>query len=168
VDSEQSYALDVPSTTVVPPELSSTARSLEQVLDHLRAGGHRVTTSRRELIRSLIEAGDHRTADELAADVQSRAPDVHISTIYRNLDELERLGVIEHAHLGHGAATYHLGAVAHGHLVCSECGTTIEVPDEWFHAFAKRAKAAHGFTVDPHHFAMIGRCAACASAMPHD
>ena len=60
----------------------------------------------------------HRTAEELGAEVQAIAPDVHMSTIYRNLDDLERLGVVVHAHLGHGPATYHLAAGAHGHFVC--------------------------------------------------
>jgi Fur family ferric uptake transcriptional regulator len=136
---------------------------VEQVLDLLRAEGHRITTPRRLLIQSLLDAGGHRTAEELAQAVQSRAPDVHLSTIYRNLEELERLGVIEHAHLGHGAATYHLAAVNHGHLVCGECDTVIEVPDELFSVLRDDASARFGFTIDPHHFAMLGLCAACAA-----
>ncbi len=66
----------------------------------LRESGGRVTTSRRILLRCLFEESPHRTAEELAAEVQRVAPDVHISTIYRNLEELERLGIIVHAHLG--------------------------------------------------------------------
>ena len=50
-----------------------------------------------------------------------------MSTIYRNLDDMERLGVVTHAHLGHGPAVYHLASTAHGHLVCEGCGTAIEV-----------------------------------------
>ena len=68
------------------------------------------------------------------------APEVHISTIYRNLDDLERLGVVVHAHLGHGPATYHLAAGAHGHFVCEECGAMIEAPDEIFGGLSRAAK----------------------------
>ena len=64
--------------------------------------------SRRLLVRCLFEASGHRTAEELAAEIQAHAPDVSISTVYRNLEELERLGVVVHSHLGHGPATYHL------------------------------------------------------------
>src|SRR5271168_3218916 len=95
--------------------------AVEDVLERLRSGGSRITTSRRLLVRTLIERGEHASAEELAALVQSEAPDVHLSTIYRNLEELERLGVVTHAHLGHGPATYHLSATAHGHLVCEQC-----------------------------------------------
>jgi Fur family ferric uptake transcriptional regulator len=144
---------------------SAVDSSVEVVLELLRSLGLRVTTPRRLLVRSLVEAGGHRTADELAATVQRRAPDVHLSTVYRNLEELDRLGVIEHAHLGHGAATYHLAATPHGHLVCSECGKTIEVPEASFLPLARRIKADFGFAIDPHHFAMIGRCADCDEVM---
>src|SRR5271156_5158875 len=99
---------------------------VEEVLDRLRESGGRATTSRRILLRCLFEKGPHRTAEELAEEVQRIAPDVHLSTIYRNLDELERLRVIVHAHLGHGPATYHLASETHGHLVCEACGREME------------------------------------------
>jgi Fur family ferric uptake transcriptional regulator len=137
------------------------ADSLESILEVLRQKGQRVTTPRRLLIASLIQAGGHRSAEELAAEVQAQAPDVHISTIYRNLEELQRLGVIEHVHLGHGAATYHLADLAHGHLVCSNCGAILEVPDEVFRSLARDVEGRFGFEIDPHHFAMVGLCAKC-------
>jgi len=135
--------------------------SVDQVLAELRASGARVTTARRQLLQALFDSSEHCTAEDLAAEVHRRAPDVHISTIYRNLDELERLGVIVHSHLGHGAATYHLASVAHSHFVCEVCGTAIEAPKAMFDALAEQARAVFGFVIDPRHFAVLGRCAAC-------
>jgi Fur family ferric uptake transcriptional regulator len=109
----------------------------------------------------LFGSTGHRTAEELAAEVQAEAPDIHLSTIYRNLEELERLGVVVHSHFGHGPATYHLAKSVHGHFVCEECGTLIEVPQSMFSGLAKEAATQFGFTIDPHHFAMLGRCADC-------
>jgi Fe2+ or Zn2+ uptake regulation protein len=137
---------------------------VEEVLGLLRADGGRITTSRRLLVRTLVERQEHATAEELASLVHSEAPDVHLSTIYRNLDELERLGVVSHAHLGHGAATYHLSTAAHGHLVCEECGGMLEAPDELFDDFAALVAERYSFLLDSHHFAVIGRCAACSEA----
>ncbi len=137
------------------------ATTVEGVLDIVRQQGGRVTSSRRLLLRALFDTSGHRTAEDLAAEVQLQAPDIHLSTIYRNLEELERLGVIVHAHLGHGPATYHLAASAHGHFVCEVCGAMIEAPDALFAGLAKTAKAQFGFSIDPHHFAMLGRCANC-------
>jgi Fur family transcriptional regulator, ferric uptake regulator len=138
--------------------------SVQDVLDLLRAHGGRVTTSRRLLLSCLFEGRAHRTAEELAAEVQASAPDVHLSTIYRNLDELERLGVVVPAHLGHGPATYHLASETHGHLVCEACGAMLEAPEDLFGSLAAAAERDYGFTIDPRHFAVLGRCAGCLSA----
>ena len=136
---------------------------VERTLELLRSRGGRATTPRRLLLQCLFNGAEHRTAEEFAVEVQKIAPDINISTIYRNLDELNQLGIIDHVHLGHGPAVYHLASESHAHLVCSECGATLEVPDEQFRSFQRAMKSSHGFTVDAHHFAMTGRCAGCSS-----
>ncbi len=148
-------------TRVSSLERADRDRHVDAVLADLRARGLRVTTARRVLLEALYDASGHKTAEELAAAVQERAPDVHMSTIYRNLDELERLGLVVHAHLGHGPATYHLAASAHGHFVCETCGAMWEAPDELFEDLAGEALARYAFTIDPHHFAVIGLCSGC-------
>ncbi len=120
-----------------------------------------MTSSRRVLIEELFAAEGHLRAEELAVAVQARLPDVHISTIYRNLDELQRLGVIVHSHLGHGPATYQLASLAHAHFICEKCGATVEGPDELFRGLARSVKTKLGFSIDPHHFAILGRCSRC-------
>jgi len=121
-----------------------------------------VTTSRRLLIEALFDAAaGHSTAEDLAAEVQARAPDVHLSTIYRNLEELERLGVVTHTHLGHGPATYQLASFAHAHFICEVCGSRFDAPDELFRGLARLARQRLGFTIDPHHFAILGHCHDC-------
>ena len=135
--------------------------TVDDVLALVRARGGRATPSRRVFSRSSSRRTGHLSAEELAEAVQARAPDVHISTIYRNLEDLQRLGVVVHTHLGHGPATYQLASLAHAHFICEECGAMIEAPDELFRGLARTAKAKLGFTIDPHHFAILGRCANC-------
>jgi Fe2+ or Zn2+ uptake regulation protein len=136
--------------------------TVDNVLSLVRARGGRATTSRRILLEVLFEAEGHLSAEDLAAAVQARAPDVHISTIYRNVEDLQRLGVIVHTHLGHGPATYQLASLAHAHLICEECGATIEAPDDLFRGLARTARTKLGFSIDPRHFAILGRCASCS------
>jgi Fe2+ or Zn2+ uptake regulation protein len=140
------------------------AGEVEHALSLLRSAGCRVTTARRTLLEVLFESTEHRTAEELAAEVNARLPEVHLSTIYRNLDELERLGVIAHAHLGHGPATYHLASAAHSHLVCASCGAMREVPESSFEGFAAAMRQEFGFVIDPRHFAVLGLCGVCAAS----
>lgn len=136
--------------------------TVDDVLALVRSRGGRATSSRRVLLEVLFDADGHLSAEELTEAVQARAPDVHLSTIYRNLEDLQRLGVVVHTHLGHGPATYQLASLAHAHFICEECGTTIEAPDELFRSLARAAKARLGFSIDPRHFAILGRCAACS------
>src|SRR5450631_2039544 len=120
-----------------PSPMSST---VDELVAQLRDGGSRVTTARRLVLTALVKGAHHPTAEELLVVVRELAPDVHASTVYRNLEELERLGVVVHTHLGHGPATYHLATEAHGHLVCEVCGATMEAPQDLFEAMAEGAK----------------------------
>jgi Fur family ferric uptake transcriptional regulator len=137
--------------------------SVDDVIALLRAQGGRATSPKRILLEVLFSDDHHLTAEQLGEAVQERAPDVHMTTIYRNLEDLQRLGVIVHTHLGHGPVTYQLAAHSHAHLVCAECGTRITAPDELFQGLALAAKTKLGFTIDPHHFAVLGRCVNCSN-----
>ena len=134
----------------------------EPILGLLRARGGRVTTCRRAILETFLGIGGHVTAEALTARVQANQPDVHESTVYRFLDELERLGVVDHVHLGHGPAVYHLASDAHHHLVCDRCGAVEEVPEALFADLRTRLSEDYGFSLEPRHFAVTGRCKACA------
>jgi Fe2+ or Zn2+ uptake regulation protein len=137
---------------------------LERILDQLRDSGGRITPARRAIVTALLETTGHATADDLAAAVQRSHPDVHQSTIYRCLDALDELGIVDHVHLGHGRAVYHLADDPHQHLVCEVCGHVLEVPDEVFAGLADRLRADYAFALRPNHFAVLGRCQECARA----
>ena len=134
---------------------------VDALLTLVRTRGGRITTCRRALITALVGAGEHVTADDLAGRVQAAHPDIHRSTIYRSLGDLEDLGIVDHVHLGHGRAVYHLADDLHQHLVCEACAEVIEVPDEIFRPLAKRLLDDFGFALKPGHFAVLGLCAAC-------
>ena len=135
--------------------------AIEDVLALVRRHGGRATPARRLLLNALFGNRDHRSAEELAAEDHAGAPDVHLSTIYRNLEELERLGVVDSTRMGSGPATYHLASAAHGHLVCEKCGSMTEVPDDMFGDLVRIAGTEYGFAINPHRFAVTGHCANC-------
>ncbi len=134
----------------------------EPILGLLRSRGGRVTTCRRAILETFLGIGGHVTAEVLTGRVQEAQPDVHESTVYRFLDELERLGVVDHVHLGHGPAVYHLASDSHHHLVCDGCGVVVEVPDSLFTDLRRQLNDDYGFALEPRHFAVTGRCKACA------
>lgn len=141
--------------------------SLATMLDLLRQNHVRVTVPRRAIIESLVELGPHVTAEELAGHVQARYPEVHESTVYRTLDRLTTLGVVEHVHLGHGRAVYHVPDDGHQHLHCDVCGAVVEAPDELFADLVRAVEQRYGFELDLDHFALGGRCHECRQAGGH-
>lgn len=146
-----------------PPPAGS-VETVDDVVQLMRARGGRATSSRRILLEILFEQKGHLSAEDLALEVQSRAPDIHISTVYRNLDELQRLGVVLHSHLGHGPATYQLATKSHAHFVCEDCGALVEAPVQLFSGLSRTVRSKLGFSIDPRHFAIMGKCSHCGSA----
>lgn len=137
---------------------------LDGLLVTLRTNGGRITTPRRAILKALIEGPGHPTAEQLTARVQKALPDVHESTVYRFLEDLEGLGIIDHVHLGHGPAVYHFADDAHHHLVCEVCDAVLEVPTGAFEALRRRLLADFDFELRPRHFAVPGRCRGCGDA----
>ncbi len=135
--------------------------TIDEVLAGLRERGGRATPARRLLLGVLFRDRKHHSVEDLTREVQALSPDINISTIYRNLEEFVRLGVVDRVYFGGGPATYHLAPGGHGHLVCDSCGGVTEVPGEMFGDLAASLALTYGFAADPHQFAVTGRCADC-------
>ena len=93
--------------------------------------------------------------------VQERFPSVNQSTVYRTLDTLEDLGIVDHVHLGHGRAIYHLADEEHQHLVCERCEHVEELPVKKLNSFLQMISRDYDFEVDRRHFAIVGLCRKC-------
>lgn len=134
---------------------------VEEAIATLRSAGQRITRARRAVLDAIAEADEHLTAEGIRAAVARRDPDLHMATIYRTLDRLRELGIVEHTHLQHGPAVFHLAVEAHDHLVCDACGVVIDVPRSTFAPLHRQLLKQHGFRVGSLHFAVNGTCAAC-------
>jgi Fur family transcriptional regulator, ferric uptake regulator len=132
----------------------------------LRGRRYRLTPQR-QLVLAAVAQSHQSTPEQILAVVRRTAASVNISTIYRTLDLLEKVGLVRHSHLGHGAPSFSLAeAEEHVHLVCRRCGPVQELPVASVGDLAARLGAQHGFTVDIGHAAMFGRCARCSPAAP--
>ncbi|MBB5106562.1 Fur family transcriptional regulator [Streptomyces spectabilis] len=132
----------------------------------LRQRGYRLTPQR-QLVLEAVDKLEHATPDDILCEVRRTASGVNISTVYRTLELLEELGLVSHAHLGHGAPTYHLADRHHHiHLVCRDCTAVIEADVEVAADFTAKLRATFGFDTDMKHFAIFGRCGTCATDGP--
>ena len=127
----------------------------------LRSRGLRVTTQRRQVLQAVEELR-HATAEQVCSKVQDVAPGFSLSTVYRTLELFEELGLVSHAHLEHGAPTYHaVSGTEHLHLVCRACGRVEEAGVDAGRALAETLRREHGFVTDVRHLAVHGLCADC-------
>ena len=129
--------------------------------EELRARGLRLTAQRQMVLEAVYDLG-HATPDQIHAEVSRKAAGVNITTVYRTLELLEDLGLVTHAHLSHGAPTYHgVGEPQHLHLVCRGCGHIAEISPELLAPLAAELKKEQSFIVDIGHVALFGLCAGC-------
>ncbi len=127
----------------------------------LRDHGFRITPQR-QLVLEAVNVLGHATPEELLNEVQKTAGAVNLSTIYRTLEVLEQVGLVTHAHIGHGAPTYHsVEEEAHIHLVCDTCQAVQSIHAESAELFVQMLRDKVGFETDVAHVSVHGQCASC-------
>lgn len=138
---------------------------VDDLIAQLRQAGVRLTTPRRAVIEALLVLDMHPTADDLVAEVGRRYPDIHRSTVYRTLDALSEVGIVNHVHLGFGGAAYHLvGTHDHLHVVCSSCDMVTHADVSTLDEAKSAILALTGFEINPGHFAIPATCPDCQHA----
>jgi len=123
----------------------------------LRERGLRVTPQREQVLEAVRALG-HATPEQISESVSG----VDVTTVYRTLELLEELGLVKHAHLGHGAPSYRPAEDDHIHVVCHNCGAVVDADPGLIDPLAGRLQADSGFVVDRAHFTVFGRCRDCA------
>jgi Fur family transcriptional regulator, ferric uptake regulator len=124
----------------------------------LRERGLRLTPQREQVLAAVRSLG-HATPEEISESVSG----VDVTTVYRTLELLEELGLVNHAHLGHGAPSYRPADDDHIHVVCHSCGAVADADPALVDPLARRLAADSGFVVDRAHFTVFGRCRDCAA-----
>ena len=138
-------------------------RTLDGTLEHLRDQGVRVTAARRLVISALFETDRPISAEEIAAGVGGRLPCSDVASVYRNLETLQRLGLVRHMHLGHNAGRYRLaGGAERSYVACERCGAFDAVAPEVLAEVSEAVTAATGFDAHFTHFPIVGLCPGCA------
>ena len=129
----------------------------------LRTAGFRITPQR-QLVLEAVTQLRHATPEEILGEVQVTASGVNLSTVYRTLEVLEQVGLVIHAHIGHGAPTYHVvDDTPHIHLVCSRCRKVESIDGDDFAKYANKLENDNGFVVNISHVALHGLCNKCAN-----
>lgn len=112
---------------------------------------------------AAVESLGHATPEQIVETVSaSGETPMALSTVYRSLEALQKLGLVSHTHVDHRVPSYHLASHAsHIHVVCRDCGSVGEAPVDVAEEFVARLGSSLGFEADVTHAAIHGRCAQC-------
>ena len=135
------------------------------IVDALEHAGYRLTGPRRALAGLIATRDGHFTAEDLLGESRRRRLGVTRATVFRSLEVLSDLGLVERLDLPTGEHAFVACEPAHHHhIVCSRCGRSTEVADNGLEAVAAAIERQSGYRVDTHRLELFGRCPACRSA----
>lgn len=134
----------------------------ETWLDTLQANGYRVTEPRRVVVEILATQRRALNPYQLFELARQRYAALGLVTVYRTLEKLEALGLIERVHQPGGCHAYLPAAVGHQHLLlCLGCGRAEHFSGDDLDALITRIAARTGYQIQEHWLQLFGLCAGC-------
>ncbi|WP_096270519.1 ferric iron uptake transcriptional regulator [Paucisalibacillus globulus] len=142
---------------------------IDRIKKQLHAQSYKLTPQREATVRVLLEReADHLSAEDIFLLVKDKAPEIGLATVYRTLELLSELKIVDKINFGDGVSRYDLrkeGAEHfHHHLVCIECGSVEEIMDDLLGDVEKIVERDWGFQVQDHRLTFHGLCKTCQKA----
>lgn len=136
----------------------------------LKQNGLKVTTQRVTILEVLQDRpGRHMTVEEIYDCVKGQYPDIGLATVYRTIQLLSELHLIDKLNLDDGYVRYEIGKMGdplsthhHHHLICLNCGAVSSFEDDLLDTLEKRIYENVGFEVVDHEVKLFGYCNNCA------
>lgn len=134
----------------------------DAILDRFEAAGYRLTEPRRAVAALVGERTSHFTAEELLVAARDQGAGLSRATLFRSLETLATLGVIERLDLPTGEHAFVACRPAHHHhVVCSRCGRSSELVDTGLLSMLDAAGRRSGYRIDSHRLEVFGVCPTC-------
>ena len=129
----------------------------------LRKRGNRITNAR-EVVCNILETSGHRhfTVEELHLTALKKDKSIDLATVYRTLELLEDLDLIEHSHQVHGSGLYFVKDVhSNIHVVCESCRKIEDIDEQTSNEIKKLISKNSDFRELTNHFIYSGYCKKC-------
>ncbi len=135
----------------------------KSIAGRLRREGYRLTPQRRAVLDAMEGRDELQTIAVIHERVRAVYPDIGLVTVYRVVNLLVELGLVCHFNTG-DSQSYIIRRPAghHHHLICSECGKSVDFQGCDLESLERRLSRETGFEIDKHFLEIYGRCPACA------
>jgi Fur family ferric uptake transcriptional regulator len=143
---------------------SEAVREAEAIFNrHLKRVGLKHTGQRDAILRSFLETHDHLSTEELHQLVKQRDPGIGFTTVYRTLKLLTECGLASEVAFHDGVTRYEhqFNRRSHHHMVCTECGSSVEFFSPEIEKMEKELGRKHRYLTTGHTFQVYGLCADC-------
>ena len=139
---------------------------LERIKKHLHSQSYKLTPQREATVMVLLEhEEDHLSAEDVYLLVKDKAPEIGLATVYRTLELLAELKIVDKINFGDGVSRFDLrkegAAHFHHHLVCIECGAVDEIEDDLLGDVEKVVERDYDFKIMDHRLTFHGICYRC-------
>jgi Fur family transcriptional regulator, ferric uptake regulator len=137
-----------------------------QAADALSAAGYRRGGARRAILELLDDQSCALSAIEIEDALLARKREVSRASVYRVMDELEEIGLVQRVEIGQGMVRYEPvreGPGHHHHLVCDHCGRLQPFTDDGLERAIRRLSDRLPLRVSEHEIVIHGACETCAS-----
>lgn len=126
----------------------------------------RNTKQRSAVLHALEKAAAFRSAQEIHGELRAQGNSIGLATVYRTLQAFSESGEVDVVRREDGEAIYRRCSTEehHHHLVCRDCGYSVEVDNDEVEAWAARSARKHGFSEVTHDLEIFGTCKTCSSA----
>ena len=128
----------------------------------MKSAGLRMTGQRALILDIISQRPGHLAADEVYSLARQRQPGISLSTVYRNLQALKKLGLIKELHFDDSHHHYEVKpSIEHHHLVCQGCGKVIEFESPLIRKLVRKVQRDHRFNVIKAELYLEGYCEQC-------
>ncbi len=132
-------------------------------LTQLQSNGYRLTSARKAVVETMARTPSALNPLEVYQQAKASCPSLGLVTVYRTLEKLEELHLIQRVHQPGGCNAYLPHAQGHQHLIiCQGCGKAVYFEGEDMQAFFEQVAGEHGFTVREHWLQLFGLCSECS------
>jgi Fur family ferric uptake transcriptional regulator len=122
---------------------------------------HQLTLRCRVILDELRSSSSHMSADEIYEKVRKRIPRISLATVYRNLELLTKMGLIQKLEWAGTQKRYDGNVKAHYHIRCIECGKVEDLSIGPIPAIENAIKGLTNYEIIGHRLEVIGRCPEC-------
>lgn len=141
--------------------------TIDDLTQKLKGPHHKITPQRKIVLEVFIEnPGEHLSAEDVHYILRDKGYDIGLATVYRSLELLSDLSILQKNDFGDGCRRYELNTATanahqHHHLICVSCGKVAEFADDLLDELEDDIMKKSNFKITDHQVTFYGYCSKC-------